>query len=151
MGVTKGGRCSEMSEVGRPLKFSSIEELERLIEDYFDSCYEDLIEYDSEGAIKSSTRVLKRPYTITGLALALDTSRRTLLDYEARNDEFSHTIKKAKLRCENFAEEQLFTSRNTAGVIFNMKNNYGWVDKQDIDQKTEQTFSIKLPGDLSGD
>lgn len=106
--------------VGRPLKFKSVEELQRKIDDYFDSCY------DEDGNCI-------RPLTITGLALALDTTRRTLLDYEEK-DEYSHTIKMAKQRIENFAEEQLFTNRNTAGVIFNMVNNYGWTNKQDIDQ-----------------
>mgnify|MGYP001314968103 CR=1 FL=1 len=100
--------------IGRPLKFQSVEELQQKIDAYFKKMDEE-----------------KRPYIITGLALALDTTRRTLLDYEEKS-EFSHTIKKAKLRCENFSEESLFTSRNVTGAIFNLKNNYGWVDKQEI-------------------
>lgn len=105
-----------MANVGRPLKFRSKEELQQKIDEYFESCLEQ-----------------NKPYTVTGLALALDTTRRTLLDYEQRNDDFSHTIKKAKLICENFAEEQLFTNKHTAGVIFNMVNNYNWKNKQDTD------------------
>ncbi len=108
-----------MADVGRPLKFASVEELQSKIGDYFDSCQ------DEDGA-------LVKPYTITGLALYLDTTRRTLLDYEKRDDEFSHTIKRAKLRIENFAEESLFTSKQTAGVIFNLINNYDWSNKQDV-------------------
>src|SRR4051794_39397781 len=38
-----------------------------------------------EGELK-----LKKPYTVTGLALWLGTTRRTLLDYQAK-DGFSHT------------------------------------------------------------
>lgn len=116
--------------IGRPLKFQSVDELERLIEDYFSDC-------DSKG----------RPYTITGLALALDTDRATLMRYECKED-FYNTIKKAKLKCENYAEEQLFVTRNTAGVIFNMKNNYGWVDKQEVDSNVSMNFGIKLPSDI---
>ncbi|WP_318626895.1 terminase small subunit [Paenibacillus polymyxa] len=104
---------------GRPLKFESAEELQMKIEEYFESCHNEAGD-------------LTRPYTITGLALALDTSRKVLLDYEKRDDEYSYTIKKAKLKIENFAEESLFTSKQTAGVIFNLKNNYGWQDKQDV-------------------
>ena len=63
----------------------------------------------------------ERPLTITGLALALDTSRDLLLDYENR-EEFSYTIKKAKLLCENYAEEFLFHGKNVVGAIFNLKN-----------------------------
>ncbi|MGG4217303.1 terminase small subunit [Paenibacillus jamilae] len=109
---------AEDNTLGRPLKFQSVEELQIKIDDYFESCHNDAGD-------------LIRPYTITGLALALDTSRKVLLDYEKRDDDYSYTIKKAKLKIENFAEESLFTSKQTAGVIFNLKNNYGWVDKQE--------------------
>jgi DNA-packaging protein gp3 len=142
----------------KPLKFKTVKELQNKIDAYFESCYEEIWKKDAEGVWQPVTdkdgNILKsmvKPMTVTGLALALGTTRETLLDYEDR-EEYSDTIKRAKLMCENFAEEQLFTSKNTAGVIFNLKNNYKrWVDKQEVDQKTEQTFSIKLPGDLSGD
>ena len=142
--------------LGRPEKFQSIEQLELLINGYFDSCEEEVWkkEYDPEtGELKQwipeldrhglPVKRMTKPYTISGLALALGTTRRTLLDYEQRDDDFSHTIKKAKARCEEFVEEQLFTSKNTAGVIFNLKNNYeSWVDKQE--QKIDATFTKKL-------
>ena len=105
--------------VGRPLKFKTVKELQGKIDKYFESCKKE-----------------NRPLTITGLALALDTNRQTLLNYEER-DEFFDTIKKAKLMCENFAEESLFTARQVAGTIFNLKNNYGWKDKQDIGHSGE--------------
>lgn len=112
---------------GRPLKFKTVEELQEKIDAYFQAC-------DS----RMSTVVLKngslaaapnpRPYTITGLALALETTRDLLIDY-AEKDEFSDAIKNAKLKCQNFAEESLWTEKIAAGVIFNLKNNYGWRDK----------------------
>lgn len=86
----------------------------------------------------------KRPLTITGLALALGfLSRQSLLNYEnAENhsktieaDErklIVDTIKKAKLRIEQYAEENLYTGRQVAGTIFNLKNNYNWIDRQDF-------------------
>jgi len=127
---------ADKNKVGRPLKFKSAKELQSKIDAYFRDC-------DKK----------KKPYTITGLALALDTTRETLLDYEER-DEFSDTIKKAKLKCQAYAEEQLFTNRNTAGVIFNMVNNYGWKNKQDIDNnignKDGKPFETHTKTDLSG-
>jgi len=76
----------------------------------------------------------EKPLTISGLALALDTNRQTLLNYENNmGKDFDALIKKAKLMCENFAEEFLFTGKNVAGTIFNLKNNYGYKDRQDID------------------
>jgi len=98
--------------VGRPPKFESVEQLESLIESYFTHC-------DTE----------KEPYTITGLALWLDTSRETLLDYQEK-DGFSDTIKRAKLKCENWVEKGMLGNKvNPTAGIFNLKNNYGWRDK----------------------
>ena len=34
--------------------------------------------------------------------------------------------------CEAYAEETMFFSRNPAGVIFALKNNYNWTDKHDV-------------------
>ena len=75
---------------GRPLKFKNEKELQKKIDAWLKSCKKE-----------------KRPLTITGLALALGTGRNVLIDYENR-EEFSNTIKRAKLLCENYAEESLF-------------------------------------------
>jgi hypothetical protein len=117
--------------IGRPNKFKSVEEMQIAIDNYFKEC-------DAN----------ERPYTISGLAYALDTTRRTLLDYE-ENDDFSHTIKKAKAKIEQFVEERLFVGNNTAGVIFNLKNNYNWKDKQEIeaDVNSDLTINIELTDD----
>lgn len=118
---------ADVNKVGKPLKFESVEELQNMIDDYFESCL-------------NQHRDIIRPYTISGLALALNTSRQTLINYENK-DEYFDTIKRAKLRCENFAEESLFTSKQTAGVIFNMVNNYGWKNKQE----QEHSGELKIP------
>jgi hypothetical protein len=79
---------------------------------------------------------VKKPYTTTGLAVWLDTSRQTLLNYEIK-PEFFDTILKAKQRIENSSEEKLF-DRNvpTKGVTFSLSNNHqGWVEK--IETKVE--------------
>lgn len=110
----------------KPLKFKSVEELQEKIDKYF-------IECDSKD----------EPYTITGLALALDTSRQCLINYENKEDYFD-TIKKAKLKVESYAEKQLFKGGNTAGVIFSLKNNYNWVDKQEIKAEVDQDITINI-------
>lgn len=78
-----------------------------------------------------------RPYTITGLALALDTTRQTLLEYEGEvpgrekaNPKFADTIKEAKLKCELYIEEGMMKGTvPPAPGIFNLKNNYEWKDE----------------------
>lgn len=73
---------------------------------------------------------LPRPYTVTGLAVWLGTSRRTLLNYECR-EEFFHTIEAARQRIEAYAEERLFDPKvPTHGVKFSLSNNHdGWTEK----------------------
>lgn len=125
---------------GQPLKWDNPESLDIKIEDYFKECDEK-----------------KLPYTITGLCLALDTNRQTLLNYqewaeigwlkrvdEETRKQYVDTIKKAKLKCENYAEMQLFRTSQVAGVIFNMKNNYGYRDVSEvINTNPEKDLSIE--------
>lgn len=99
---------------GQPPKFKTVEELDKKIQAYFAECEEK-----------------EKPYTISGLALALDVDRKTIVNY-SNKEQFFPTIKKARAKCENYAEEQLFVGRNTAGIIFNLKNNYSWKDQQDV-------------------
>lgn len=113
--------------VGRPLKYDSVDKMQEDIERYFAKCDEE-----------------KRPYTVSGLAYALNTTRRTLLDYEEK-DEYSHTIKSAKAKIEMFNEEMLYNKDvSTTGVIFNLKNNYNWKDKQEIEAEVNSDMNIHI-------
>lgn len=96
---------------GRPLKYTTIEEIQPLIDKYFEDV--PIVEW-----------------TITGLALALDTSRRVLCEYEGK-DKFSNAIKKAKEMVENSYEIDLKKSGRT-GTIFALKN-FDWKDKTETD------------------
>ncbi|MFE3973178.1 MULTISPECIES: terminase small subunit [unclassified Peribacillus] len=144
-----------MSNVGRPLKFQSVEDLQQKIDAYFDSCFEESW-YRVDGEWKPEldrygevvTRRIK-PFTISGLAVFLETTRRTLLDYEQRNDEYSHTIRAAKNKIESFAEESLWQPKIATGVMFNLKNNFSWEDKQNVHSTGETTHNIKTQTDLS--
>jgi hypothetical protein len=74
-------------------------------------------------------------WTITGLALALDTDRHTLINYSER-EEYFHTINKAKLMVENAYEIDL-REKGHAGNIFALKN-FGWKDKTEVDATINQ-------------
>jgi len=104
---------------GRPRKFNSPEEMQALMDAYFDKC-----EDEERG----------EPPTVTGLCLALDIDKATLLNYEKR-EEFLYTVKKAKLRIEKYLELSLFRTAQVAGIIFNLKENFGWKDKSEVDMK----------------
>jgi len=109
---------------GRPLKFETPEEIENLATTYFKKC-------DAK----------KQFYTITGLALALDTDRVTLCEY-AKRPEFTNTIKKIKNKV--IAQVELLTlNKGHSGAIFWMKN-FGWTDKQEIHHSTDMDLKALL-------
>lgn len=131
---------------GRPRKFETIEKLQRKIDRYFKSCWAQKMDVlgnpmfirDKSGKqTKKKVLIQIKPYTVTGLAVFLDVDRDTLLNYEAKS-EFFGTIKRAKQRCETYAEESLFIGKNVSGAIFNLKNNYGWKDRAE----TEHSGSV---------
>ena len=106
---------------GRPAKFETAEELEELVIEFFQS----LEKKDDEG------KIYYLPATITGLALHLGfCSRQSFYDYE-KVEEFSYTIKKARMMVENGYEKSLF-SKHSTGAIFALKN-MGWKDKSEVD------------------
>jgi len=72
-----------------------------------------------------------KPLTVTGLCLHLMVTRQTLLNY-AEIDEYKEVVGLAKLRIEAYLEEKLF-GKNVTGVIFNLKNNFGWKDKNETE------------------
>lgn len=132
---------------GRPPFYETIEELDKKIAEYWNYILGDFTEEeheDEEGVTftrKVYTRYPEHP-SVTGLALYLGfTSRQALLNYEDK-PEFVDSVKKAKLKVEH-SYEQALHGRNQAGPIFALKN-FGWADKQEIDQKTEHSGGIEI-------
>ncbi len=114
----------EKRKVGRPAKYTKAAAMQKKIDKYFATCDKNY-----------------EPYTVTGLAIALGMTRKGLIDYENKEDQkLSNTVKKAKLRVEEYAERSLYRSQSVTGIIFNLKNNFGWQDKQEIDQHTTFDF-----------
>lgn len=132
----------ERRGVGQPPKFESAEVLQTAIDAYFESCFEITVQKVGKGKKKKSveTRKQVKPYTMSGLALAIGVSRQTLVNYAAK-DEYFDTIKKARQKCEAYLEEGMISGKlSTVGTIFNAKNNYGWKDKTEVD--TNQNIRV---------
>ena len=109
------------------IKFKSVKQLQDAIDAYFNECEE-------KG----------KPLTVSGLAVALGTNRQTLLNYEEK-PAYIDTIKKAKAKIEAFNEELLYSKDvPTIGVIFNLKNNYNWKDKQEIEADINNEIDITI-------
>ena len=118
--------------IGRPRKWNSPEEMYQAGLDYF-----------------ARQDAAERPYTITGLARALDMTRQGLLEYQARGN-FSAAVKALKGIVEERVEERLMGGGgNIAGPIFWLKNNGagGWVDKQEVKTEGDAKLIISWSAD----
>lgn len=123
----------------KPAKYNNAAEMQVIIDEYFKDCEE-------SGEVAS----------VTGLAYVLDLTRQGILDYEncvetgklkSLDDsvkvEISDSIKRAKKYIESRYEQTLYSPGKTVGAIFTLKNNYKWVDKQEIEQ-TSKTITVEL-------
>ena len=65
----------------------------------------------------------------------------------SKDEQFFPTIKKAREKVEQQLEENaLMGKANATFTIFNLKNNYGWVDKQE--QEITETKRYNIINDL---
>lgn len=128
---------------GRPLKFATPEIMQEKIDAYFNLCCNP----DGTLRLNENGHIIKPP-SITGLALALDTYRDLLCNYEER-DEFHDTIKKAKQRVENFYEERLMHG-SPAGPIFALKN-FDWTDTQTHAGDPKKPLQVEMGAGLIAD
>ena len=140
---------------GRLPKYKTPKEMQSKIDEYFAiKCADEVVMIGDKEIIKYN------PPTISGLALFLDfMDRCSLYDYINREKEYSpdeqiftHTIKKAIARIEEYAEKQLHVG-NSTGAIFWLKNR-GWKDKTEVDSNNNHNIvvmgSVKKDGkDLS--
>lgn len=101
------------NRVGRPPLFDDPEKMQERIDEYF----------EADGR--------ERP-TVSGLCYFLGFEDRHAIAEYAKKPEFSATIKRAKARIENALEDALYNGA-VAGVIFNLKNNFGWKDKSEVE------------------
>ena len=145
---------------GRPPKYKKVEEIEGLIDKYFESC-------EGKPLIDSKTGdpyfnkygdiviVGEHPPTVTGLAYALGfTSRLGLLRYQGK-PEFSNAITRAKLRIEAYNEERLYDKDGVNGAKFSLKNNFkGWAENPEPEaekDKDDDGFIKALSGSAADD
>lgn len=134
----------EKNKGGRPLTYATAADLNQAIQLYFDRCDPHVVKtmvatgFNTNGQTMFDTREVlteQKPYTMSGLARAIGLTRQSLLNYQDR-DEFFDSIQGAKLRCEEYAESQLFGPYSN-GAKFNLINNYrgrhqDWSDRQEL-------------------
>ena len=124
-------KLSTANKGGRPVKWKTAAEMQTEIDHYYLEC--DVRQKDV--LLKNGSVITihsPKPYTVQGLAVALDLTREGLREYGLKGT-FSATIKRAKAIIEeNKVAHMLDGDGPVAGYIFDLKNNYGWTDKHEI-------------------
>lgn len=121
-----GNEDEKQIRVSKNRKYKNAEEMKVVIDDYFNMCNDN-----------------RRPYTVSGLARHLGLTRKTLLEYQNKYEgEYAELIEDAKTRIEEFVESCLFKNGIATGTIFNLKNNFGWNDKQEVEHSGD--VNVKL-------
>lgn len=119
--------------IGRPPKFTSVEEMQEKIDAYFRDCEGHILKDDDGKPVltKYGEPIIigSRPLTVTGLANALGfESRTSLFRYQGKR-EFREVIVRAKSRIEQYTEERLFDKEGANGAKFSLQNNFrDWDD-----------------------
>ena len=109
-------------------KYKTPKELKKAITKYFNYCDK-----------------VDKPYTISGLSLALGfLSREALLSYNNK-EKMGSIVKEAKLKILRSYEEQLIIRKSGAtGLIFILKNNFNWKDRQEFTGADGTPLTINL-------
>ncbi len=132
--------------IGRPPKYTSKEQIEGLIEDYFKSCEGHILTDNDGNTVYDKwgypVYVDRHPPTVTGLALALGFATRiSLLDYQGK-EEFCETILRAKSRIEQYTEERLFDKDGANGAKFSLQYNFKRWREDKPDEVKSPTINI---------
>lgn len=132
---------------GRPRLYDNVEDLQKDIQEYFDSCWQYKFNKDGEVVIDEYGNPIWTqtiPYTMSGLAYAIGMSRQSLLNYE-EDEKFFDTIQEARRIVERYAEQRLYDRDGNRGAIFNLQNNFkGWEDKKKIDGNMSLNYEDTL-------
>jgi hypothetical protein len=141
--ATPKKRPEDLLKRGRKRLFSSPEAMEAKAEEYFAYCANRTKEIYVEKL--GDHIVISDPETpgIAGLCYFLGfEDRHGLAEYASLYPEFSATCRKIRLRVESKVENRLNEAKNPVGAIFNLKNNFAWKDKQEVDQNVSGGFCI---------
>lgn len=106
---------------------------------------------DSKGNKKPSVKKIDRvtsqkPITMTGFAVWAGVHKDTIFSVYANKKRYSDSIKRLRDACEAYAELLTLdpTNRNATGVIFNLKNNFGWKDKSELESHNTGELKINI-------
>ena len=136
----------EEIKTGRPLKFTDPAELQKKIDAYFARC--DARTRPKYITTRDGVEIVDEPwpipYTVEGLAVALDTNRETLINYSEK-DSFFDVIARAKSKIfANKVEGGLDKTYDPQMAKFMLKNNYKLKENEDGGDAADKTVNINI-------
>ena len=136
---------------GRPKKYTR-KKLEKAVKEYFNSISCTRYARDDIGnpilnddGEPITYRAYIVPPSISALCLYLDIEKRTWANY-AEDPDMAPVVENTKAQIEAYLEEQLtIREKGVQGIIFNLQNNYGWKNKQEVElgEKTRKDMSVR--------
>ena len=144
--------ASKEPRIGRPPMYKTVAEMQKKIDAYFAEC-DGKVLHDSDGGIvydkQGNPVVVRMPYSITGLALALGfNSRQALINYQVK-EEFHDAITRAKAKIEQYNISRLYDKDGVRGAIFVLVNGFEWSDKSEVKSDIDATVKVELTGELA--
>jgi hypothetical protein len=126
-----------MGEAGRPYKFTDPSEIQQAWEEYKSKCDNHKVHEVSAGKVVQVPR--PKVYTLASFQVFIQLSRESWGDYRIY-PEFSDTIKSIEEEVLARKHDALTNAEgSTTGLIFDLKANYGWKDKQIIESEVKIT------------
>lgn len=136
--------------MGRERKYTTAARLARAVEGYWNSIsYERPVvvsvptgAVDMAGDVRYASKILPitereffREPSVGGLCLHLGISKQTWSSYQ-HSEELGRVCEEFMLRLEDHLVNKLDgnKTKTVQGVVFNLKNNFGWKDKTDVVQ-----------------
>jgi len=129
--------------------YDTVEEFIEIVNTYFDSCLSRRWEMkkgaNGEEYRQEFVQQIK-PYTMSGLCVFLGISHASLSRIKKRGPKFEEVITYARMKCEAYAEEFLFSGKSAQGSMFVLKNRYGWHDtrREEISGIDGQEINISV-------
>lgn len=128
---------------------ADISKLKKAIEKYFKSINGKPL-YDDNGnavLLKDGTPIIigEKPPTLSGLALAIGLTSRSELQLIKPENEYNRIIVKARSRCEEYAEQQLYDKNSVNGAKFMLSESFeGWGDKPSKNANEPLSVNVEL-------
>lgn len=144
------------------IKWASPEQLQKKIDEYFDSCFGVMYDWKTGAALTDEHGELRhgqiKPYTTTGLALALGISRETLIRYSddeinalgVPTDEdyegptYGELVRNARERVQEFCESKLYERDGFNGGKFVLDCAFNWVGRKEFAEIEKMRRELEL-------